>query len=69
MEDDPQLRELTAHPKHRRVLITDIRSPVTRPLIDALLTAGAVADLCRQNRKAGGVDPIMRRLPDSTRSR
>ena len=41
MEDDPQLRELTAHPKHRRVLITDIRSPVTRPLIEALLKAGA----------------------------
>jgi hypothetical protein len=29
MEDDPQLRELTAHPKHRRVLITDIASPAT----------------------------------------
>lgn len=41
MADDPQLRSLTAHPKHRRVLITDIRSPVTRPLIEALLAAGA----------------------------
>tara|TARA_R110002020_G_scaffold29585_1_gene93323 strand:- start:16922 stop:18169 length:1248 start_codon:yes stop_codon:yes gene_type:complete len=41
MEDDPQLRSLTAHPKHRRVLITDIRSPATRPLIDGLLKAGA----------------------------
>jgi len=41
MEDDPQLRSLTAHPKHRRVLITDIRSPETRPLIDGLLAAGA----------------------------
>jgi NAD(P)-dependent dehydrogenase (short-subunit alcohol dehydrogenase family)/uncharacterized OB-fold protein len=41
MEDDPQLRSLTAHPKHRRVLITDIRSPATRPLIEALLKAGA----------------------------
>jgi hypothetical protein len=27
MEDDPQLRELTAHPKHRRVLITDRARP------------------------------------------
>ena len=41
MEDDPQLRSLTAHPKHRRVLITDIRSPVVKPLIDGLLAAGA----------------------------
>ena len=41
MEDDPQLRSLTAHPKHRRVLITDIRSQAVRPLIDGLLKAGA----------------------------
>ncbi|MGJ8569841.1 MAG: SDR family NAD(P)-dependent oxidoreductase [Hoeflea sp.] len=41
MADDPQLRSLTADPKHRRVLITDIRSPMTRPLIDGLLKAGA----------------------------
>ena len=41
MADDPQLRSLTADPKHRRVLITDIRSPMTRPLIDGLLAAGA----------------------------
>jgi NAD(P)-dependent dehydrogenase (short-subunit alcohol dehydrogenase family)/uncharacterized OB-fold protein len=41
MADDPQLRSLTADPKHRRVLITDIRSPMTRPLIEALLAAGA----------------------------
>ncbi|MDT8346133.1 MAG: zinc ribbon domain-containing protein, partial [Thermohalobaculum sp.] len=27
MEDDPEMRELSAHPKHRRVLITDARAP------------------------------------------
>jgi hypothetical protein len=41
MEDDPQLRELTAHPKHRRVLITDMRCARDRPLIEALQKAGA----------------------------
>lgn len=41
MEDDPQLRSLTAHPKHRRVLITDARAPVAAPLARALLDAGA----------------------------
>jgi NAD(P)-dependent dehydrogenase (short-subunit alcohol dehydrogenase family)/uncharacterized OB-fold protein len=41
MEDDPMMRELTAHPKHRRVLITDARSPVTEPLIAELQRAGA----------------------------
>jgi short-subunit dehydrogenase/uncharacterized OB-fold protein len=41
MEDDPVLRSLTAHPKHRRVLITDARSHFAAPLADALLKAGA----------------------------
>lgn len=41
MEDDPVLRSLTAHPKHRRVLITDARSPFAAPLAEALLKAGA----------------------------
>jgi len=41
MEDDPELRAMTAHPKHRRILITDARSPFTMPLIKALLAAGA----------------------------
>ncbi len=41
MEDDPSLRALTAHPKHRRVLVTDARSPVTLPLVQHLLEAGA----------------------------
>lgn len=41
MEDDPTLRHLTAHPRHRRVLITDARSPLAVPLAEALLKAGA----------------------------
>lgn len=41
MEDDPQWRELAADPKHRRVLITDGRSPVTLALVQALQKAGA----------------------------
>ncbi|MFK7753199.1 MAG: SDR family NAD(P)-dependent oxidoreductase [Sedimentitalea sp.] len=41
MEDDPSLRALTCHPKHRRVLITDARAPVAGPLANALLKAGA----------------------------
>ncbi len=40
-EDDPQLRELTATPKHRRVLVTDVRNPVGRAVVDAVLKAGA----------------------------
>jgi short-subunit dehydrogenase/uncharacterized OB-fold protein len=41
MEDDPQLREMTADPKHRRVLITDGRHPGTPALVKALKEAGA----------------------------
>ncbi len=41
MEDDPQLRALSAHPKHRRVLITDAWNPNTPALAQALLEAGA----------------------------
>jgi len=41
MEDDPTLRHLTAHPRHRRVLITDARSALAVPLAEALLGAGA----------------------------
>lgn len=41
MADDPQLRELGADPKHRRVLITDARAPTTRAMVRALLDAGA----------------------------
>lgn len=41
MEDDPTLRHLTAHPRHRRILITDARSPLAVPLAEALLKAGA----------------------------
>lgn len=39
--DDPQWRELTADPLHRRVLIIDGRHPVTPNLVKDLLNAGA----------------------------
>lgn len=41
MEDDPQLRAMTADPKHRRVLITDGRNANAPALADALAAAGA----------------------------
>lgn len=41
MEDDPQLRALSADPKHRRILITDAWNPNTPVLAKALLEAGA----------------------------
>ena len=40
MEDDRQWREIVAHPKHRRVLITDGRNPVALELAVALRKAG-----------------------------
>lgn len=41
MQDDPLLRAMSCDPKHRRVLITDARSPLAGPLTEALLAAGA----------------------------
>ena len=41
MEDDPQLRELTADPKFRRVLITDARNENAVALAKAFAEAGA----------------------------
>ncbi len=41
MDDDPTLRELSASPKHRRILITDARNPNTPALVTALQNAGA----------------------------
>lgn len=41
MSDDPQLREMTADPKYRRILITDGTSPVAVPLAKALAAAEA----------------------------
>lgn len=41
MEEDPQLRELTADPRHRRVLIADARQANAPALASALLKAGA----------------------------
>jgi NAD(P)-dependent dehydrogenase (short-subunit alcohol dehydrogenase family)/uncharacterized OB-fold protein len=40
-EDDPQLRELTATPKHRRVVVSDARTPVGRAVVQAVIDAGA----------------------------
>ncbi|MBH1973863.1 MAG: SDR family NAD(P)-dependent oxidoreductase [Rhodobacteraceae bacterium] len=41
MDADPQLRELSATPRHRRVLITDARSPNALALAGEMLKAGA----------------------------
>ena len=41
MRDDPQMRAMTADPKHRRVLITDGRNPNTPALAQAMADAGA----------------------------
>lgn len=41
MQDDPQLREFTAAPKHRRVLVTDGRCAVGQAMVRALADAGA----------------------------
>ncbi|ABD54253.1 SDR family NAD(P)-dependent oxidoreductase [Jannaschia sp. CCS1] len=41
MDDDPQLRAMSANPKHRRILITDAWNPNTPALAKALLEAGA----------------------------
>lgn len=43
MEDDPLMRELSADPKHRRVLITDARHPATTAIAQALSDAGAAS--------------------------
>jgi len=40
-EDDPQLRELTATPKHRRVLVTDIRTQLGQAVATGMIEAGA----------------------------
>jgi NAD(P)-dependent dehydrogenase (short-subunit alcohol dehydrogenase family) len=41
MADDPQLRELSADPRHRRVLITDARTATGQAMVEAFLEAGA----------------------------
>lgn len=41
MRDDPQLRALTADPKHRRILITDGRNPNAPALAQAMVDAEA----------------------------
>ncbi|MAU96085.1 MAG: short-chain dehydrogenase [Fulvimarina sp.] len=41
MADDPELRELTASPKFRRVLVTDARTPTGQAVVEALVKAEA----------------------------
>lgn len=41
MANDPQLREMTCDPRHRKVLLTDGKSPVGQALAKALVSAGA----------------------------
>ena len=41
MQDDPQMRTTTCDPKHRRILITDGRSPTALALASDLVKAGA----------------------------
>ncbi len=54
MHDDPQLRVFTANPKHRRVLVTDGRTPVGQAVAKALVEAGASIVFI------GNADPLMR---------
>lgn len=41
MQDDPVLRAMSCDPKHRRILVSDGRSPLAADLVDALIGAGA----------------------------
>lgn len=41
MADDNQLRVFTAHPKHRRVLITDVRNAVGQAVAQAMIASDA----------------------------
>jgi len=41
MADDPQLREMTCDPKHRKVLVTDGKTATGQALVRALVKAGA----------------------------
>lgn len=41
MEEDPALRAMGTQIKHRRILVSDARAPEARPLVEALLEAGA----------------------------
>ncbi|OKH86317.1 SDR family NAD(P)-dependent oxidoreductase [Thalassospira sp. TSL5-1] len=54
MADDPQLREFSADPKFRRVLVTDGRSPIGQIVAKALLKSGA------QTVFLGNAEPLMR---------
>lgn len=64
MEDDLQLRMLTADPKHRRILISDGRNPNAAALAKALAAAGAntifvgVSENWRPNPNQAALDGI-----------
>jgi NAD(P)-dependent dehydrogenase (short-subunit alcohol dehydrogenase family)/uncharacterized OB-fold protein len=65
MSDDPQLREMTSHPRHRKVLITDGATAVGQALVRALLDAGAEivwVGHARAAQKSVGLDEL-RMLP------
>ncbi len=61
MADDRQLRELTSDPKHRRVLITDCRTPAGQALARAMCEAGAAivfAGIAEDWRPCPGADEL-----------
>lgn len=60
MHDDPQLRVFTAHPKHRRVLITDGRGALGQAVAKAMIEMGA------RDVYLGNADPLMRYLGEDT---
>ena len=41
MDDDLELRETTCHPRHRRVLVTNGKTPAGQALVRAMVAAGA----------------------------
>ncbi|MDE0718618.1 MAG: zinc ribbon domain-containing protein, partial [Rhodospirillaceae bacterium] len=41
MSDDPQMRELTCHPKFRKVFVTDGKGPVGQAVVKAMIAAGS----------------------------
>ncbi|MCY4463860.1 MAG: SDR family oxidoreductase [Albidovulum sp.] len=71
MGDDRQLREMTNDPKHRRVLITDARTPVGAAIAEALADAGCraifagVSELWRRDEQLDRISaqPIVEPVP------
>ncbi len=68
MADDPQLREMTCDPKHRKVLVTDGKTAVGQALVRALVKAGAGPIWVGEAepwKQAPGLDAL-RQMPDVT---